>query len=590
MLPTATPTITPTSTSASTPTSLPADAPQDLGPLIALYNSTNGHNWRDNDNWLSDRPLYEWFGLRINTDGRVIEIDLSDNGLVGSLPPELGDLAQLQQLYINSNSNLSGVIPREFGRLNQLQELILNGNDFTGPIPHEVGLLPDLSHLNLSNNRLSGEIPPSLIRSKTLSLIELADNELTGGIPSEFAERSRIQVLSLNGNQLNSEIPPEIGQAWDLSELWLHDNQLTGEIPPGIAQLEHLTGFTVFNNQLTGHIPRGFENLHSLQWLDLDNNQLTGTIPEELGELEELKRLSIAGNDFTGCIPSNLRGIEDRNIAFANIEVCGEPIRAETMIPPYIRIAIGDPASPAETHAVELAAQWINSLAEDIGWPIPVNTITVYVDYDEGLVMNYATHVRDCNLECARWTIDDRGSAAVRGAAFVPRYGTQGNALKVLAHNTARLVFSVMQIEIADGLRSQGYQPDPGWWTEGLANLLAELAIADGTGQPRDEQRRSIADYANRVFKPLWELESKSRRYLYRNPVGASAIDLLASQVGLRKLTEFYTERTDGEEWRQTFQRVFNINVHDFYELFNQHHRNGYPLRELSLDGSTQWP
>lgn len=141
--------------------------------MIALYDSTNGRNWRDDDNWLSDRPLYEWFGLRVNTDGRVIEIDLSDNGLVGSLPTELGDLDQLQQLYINSNSNLSGVIPREFGRLNQLQELILNGNDLTGPIPHEVGLLPNLSHLDLSNNRLSGEIPPSLIRSKTLSLSSL---------------------------------------------------------------------------------------------------------------------------------------------------------------------------------------------------------------------------------------------------------------------------------------------------------------------------------------------------------------------------------------------------------------------------------
>ena len=68
------------------------------------------------------------------------------------------------------------------------------------------------------------------------------------------------------------------------------------------------------------------------------------------------------------------------------------------------------------------------------------------------------------------------------------------------------------------------------------------------------------------------------------------AIDLLASQVGLRKLTEFYTERTDGEDWRQTFQRVFNISVPDFYELFNQHHRNGYPLRPLPTEGNTQWP
>ncbi len=68
------------------------------------------------------------------------------------------------------------------------------------------------------------------------------------------------------------------------------------------------------------------------------------------------------------------------------------------------------------------------------------------------------------------------------------------------------------------------------------------------------------------------------------------AIDLLASQVGLRKLTEFYTERADGEDWQQTFQRVFGISVPDFYERFNQFHRNGYPLRPLPTEGSTQWP
>ena len=548
------------------PTPLPADAPQDLRPLIALYNSTNGPNWRNNDNWLTDRPLYEWFGLRVNIDGRVTGIHLGGNLLKGSLPPELGELDQLQELGI-ADSNLTGVIPRELGRLTQLQELVLEENDLTGPIPHEIGLLPELRYLDLSDNNLSGEIPPSLMESESLEDIDLGNNTLTGSIPSEISTQSQIGYLRLSGNQL------------------------TGEIPPGIAQLQDLVGFSASNNQLTGHLPDWFARFQRLQQLDIDSNQLTGTIPEDLVDLE-LYQLSIAGNDFSGCVPGSLRDVRFNNIPFANIPVCDEPERAELIVPRYVKLAIADAANSAETLAAQLATQWLNDFIESIGWPTPENTITVFVDRQDGLVRSYSDYVDGCDQRCALYAIERRqpDPRYISGAVFVRTHGSEGNALELLAERTAREIFTALQLEVADRLDAQGLRRYPRWWTYGLSTFIGAIAVADGTGQSRDDIRQEIVDWvADAQFHPLWEHEERGNWSNYQ-PRRALATDLLASQVGLRKLTEFYTERTDGEDWRQTFQRVFNISVPDFYERFNQHHRDGYPLRPLPLEGSTQWP
>ena len=502
----------------------------------------------------------------MNADGRVTGIHLNSNRLSGSLPPELGDLDQLQELGL-ANSTLTGAIPREFGRLIQLQHLVLEANDLTGPIPHEIGLLPYLRHLDLSDNSLSGEIPPSLMGSESLEVINLNNNDLTGRIPGEISTQSKIGYLDFSGNQLESEIPTQIERALNLARLTLSDNNLTGEIPDGIARLQLLSR------------------------LDIDNNRLTGTIPDGLGDLE-LNQLSIAGNDFSGCVPRNLRDVEANNIPFANIPVCGEPERSEIVVPPYINLAVAGTSGPAYVLAAQLGAQWLNDFIEVIGWPAPENTITVFVDRQDGLISSYSDYVDGCNLKCALYAIERRlpEPTYIRGAVFIPHYISHGNELHLLAERTARETFIALQLEVTDKLNPQGLQRDPRWWTYGLSTFVGAIAIADGTGQPRDERRQEIADWATESqLNPLWEHEEHGP-WGFPLPQGAMAIDLLASQVGLRKLTEFYTERIDGEDWRQTFQRVFNISVPDFYELFNQHHRNGYPLRPLPSEGSTQWP
>ncbi len=92
----------------------------DRAALVALYDATGGDNWKNNANWKSDKPLGEWYGIRTDSEGRVKWIVLTDKNLTGSIPPEIGDLENLEALGLAFN-RLSGYIPSEIGGLDNLQ-------------------------------------------------------------------------------------------------------------------------------------------------------------------------------------------------------------------------------------------------------------------------------------------------------------------------------------------------------------------------------------------------------------------------------------------------------------------------------------
>ena len=73
------------------------------------------------------------------------------NGLTGSIPPEIGNLLNLNNLTLHSNL-LTGAIPSAIGNLTNLTKLQLSHNQLTGSIPPELGNLDDLTHLFLNNH------------------------------------------------------------------------------------------------------------------------------------------------------------------------------------------------------------------------------------------------------------------------------------------------------------------------------------------------------------------------------------------------------------------------------------------------------
>jgi hypothetical protein len=69
--------------------------------LVALYNSTNGPEWTNNANWLTG-PVDTWYGITVENE-RVTWLHLENNNLSGQIPPEIGNLFNLQDLVISNN-------------------------------------------------------------------------------------------------------------------------------------------------------------------------------------------------------------------------------------------------------------------------------------------------------------------------------------------------------------------------------------------------------------------------------------------------------------------------------------------------------
>ena len=189
-------------------------AEMDRESLIALYNATDGPNWTNNDNWLSDEPVGEWHGVAADSGGGVIALDLYSNGLRGEIPSELGQLSTLEYLDLAFN-DLSGEIPPELGQLSRLFELSLWENSLSGEIPPELGQLSTLNRLYLHSNDLSGEIPPELGQMSSLDHLNLSGNSLTGAVPAELEQLYDLRRLILGENQLSGCVPDALRDVRD---------------------------------------------------------------------------------------------------------------------------------------------------------------------------------------------------------------------------------------------------------------------------------------------------------------------------------------------------------------------------------------
>ena len=325
--------------------------------LLRLYETLDGSGWTNAANWGTDQPLDTWYGITTDSEGRITEIDLSNNGLAGAIPPEVARLEHLEVLDLSGNA-LSETAADDPGPLDPALDLsadftfspvpprpeplegrvvyaarqtpgiepwpcILNqpqlspGDGVTSVIPPELGSMPNLQVLDLSQNSLTGPIPPELGNLESLEILDLGFNTLEGPIPPELGQLENLEELSVCFNRrwnpnvgriggLTGSIPAELGDLANLEVLELSANFLEGPISTELGNLEDLKILSLGINELTGSIPAELGGLGSLKFLSLRVNELTGAIPAELGDLGNLETLWLQASRLTGAIPAEL--------------------------------------------------------------------------------------------------------------------------------------------------------------------------------------------------------------------------------------------------------------------------------------------
>ena len=91
------------------------------------------------ESWLTNRNGYNsdvsgWYYIFV-TDGSVTDIDWSGERLRGSIPKEIENLTNLQNLFLDNNL-LSGDIPIEMCNLTNLHTLYLSVNNLSCEMPY----------------------------------------------------------------------------------------------------------------------------------------------------------------------------------------------------------------------------------------------------------------------------------------------------------------------------------------------------------------------------------------------------------------------------------------------------------------------
>lgn len=243
----------------------------DKNALLGLYTATGGADgsWRADDNWGQNTdPCWDhWYGVTCNENGRVIYLELPDNGLRGLLPDDLGDLTSLVRLDLSTTAQdyhqhdnkykntITGPLP-SLAQASMIEEIEVSGNLITK--------LPDdlwkngrtLRSLSASHNLIDA-LPTFLLRFLRLHTLELSNNRIGDAwVNEDFGKLVNLRFLHLQYNQLYGEVGSEMlgmtkNKVFDIS----HNPRLSGEIPMDIVinwpSQEYIS---VLNTSIVGYI------------------------------------------------------------------------------------------------------------------------------------------------------------------------------------------------------------------------------------------------------------------------------------------------------------------------------------------------
>ncbi|XP_059625046.1 probable LRR receptor-like serine/threonine-protein kinase At1g56140 isoform X2 [Cornus florida] len=220
-------------------------------------------------------------------------LSFGSNNFSGTLPPEIGSLIKLEQLYINS-CGAGGEIPKTFANLRNLRTMWASDSPFTGTIPDFIGNWTMLISLRFQGNFFEGPIPSSISNLSSLNSLRISDLYNVSSSIDFIKDLKNLTDLVLRNALISGNIPSDIGEYRRLNTLDLSFNNLTGQIPSALFNLSSLTSLFLGNNSLSGTLPS--QKSERLRNIDLSYNELSGSFPTWV---TSNLQLNLVANNFT---------------------------------------------------------------------------------------------------------------------------------------------------------------------------------------------------------------------------------------------------------------------------------------------------
>jgi len=255
----------------------------DFESLMAIYDATDGPNWRNNEGWQdgadgADCNYCDWPTVGCNENNRVTNLYLNANNLSFTFPPELANLDQLIELRIGENNFDGPIDPIIFSPPN-LENISIYDNDYSGTIPEQIGDLTKLRRFVCDRNNLVGPLPANLANCDSLRTFSIAVNKFEGPFPEVLFQLNNLTSLTLNSNLFSGVIPQRFENFPELLNLRIEANEFNGPLP-NLSNNPKIDLLLLNHNDFSGEIPEHYANFQLLRTMNLSNNSLSGCIPQ----------------------------------------------------------------------------------------------------------------------------------------------------------------------------------------------------------------------------------------------------------------------------------------------------------------------
>ena len=260
--------------------------------LTAFYNSLNGDAWNHNDNWCSDKQMFDWYGITASMT--------APRALFGGEGFVYFGTDDKWYLDLEAN-NMRGEIPIEFWQACSSFEYItiigeyLPTSSLSDLVWHE-----GLAKLDLTMTFMKAPLTPAIAKAKSLHTLNLQCCSIPGTIPEEITGLSHLREVNLRECGLTGTLPASLGNLQELQSLLLdHNMELGGTLPASFYQLGNLRYFDIGSTKIGGVLSSDIRHLTRLENFSIGGCEFEGTVPEEFGQLENLAAYDFQGNYFT---------------------------------------------------------------------------------------------------------------------------------------------------------------------------------------------------------------------------------------------------------------------------------------------------
>lgn len=267
-------------TEAQVPVVINGTAPhiKDYIALYKIWKALDGENWSwragtgtnpDNCNWNFDKDIDLWGyqpGVGLYANGRVSSLNIGPFDPRGDMPEALGDLTELNSLYLGSNNDVQydGMVP-EYPTAGFIPEW--DDDEEASQMRRELAPWNYRVESNVAEARL--EYAHKLLKARHPG----KKSEFSTFTGFSSAEKPVTFASFPHGYLANhiQSLPESIGNLKKLEQLYIGNSEIK-ELPAGFAGLESLTDLQIYNCPAMAKFPLVLAELPSLVMLDVSTN------------------------------------------------------------------------------------------------------------------------------------------------------------------------------------------------------------------------------------------------------------------------------------------------------------------------------